>query len=319
MSPFDYLTVLCTAFGFALCVLLLSCHREPMRLARAIMVAPITVQSVTVSLSTVIVAIFGLLTYTHYLQFRQWSGTQYAGKRSGHYHVETERNLYKAERNLFMSLLCLVLWCIAWRLKSLSHGAVANLKHHDSLLGSFGFSVGKMSWGVVLVVSLVAADIPMCRVNYSLQLAAVTEEKQAIAYMASECQGVKLHDKAIGDCQDFCERTALASRMRTEAVEGARKYHVMGKFAAQIFDGARGVEQGEGREQKLFEEKSCADILASVDKSNPKVNAVCWIAAVVVSMVSVISVTQILGSDKEVAAFNIPEPSAPPLEEKKVK
>jgi len=318
MSIFDYLTIFCALLGLGLCALLLSCHREPMRLAQYVMVAPISFRSVTVSLTTVIVAVFSLMSYAYYQQFRQWSVTQTEGIRSGHYHLETERNLYKAERNLFLSLLCLVVWSIAWRLKSISQGAVATLRHHDSILGSFGFSLGRVSWGALLVVSLVAADVPMCRVNYSLQLAAVTQEKQAIAHLASKCEGVFLRDSD-DKCKDFCESVEIVSRMRTEAVKGARKYHIMGRKAAEIFDFLRLEKPGEEREQKLFEKKSCADVLKSVDKSNVKVNTICWIAAVVVSMVSVISVTQILGSDKEGAAMNIPEPSAPPLEEKKAK
>merc|ERR1712217_662372 len=65
------------------------------------------------------------------------------------------------------------------------------------------------------------------------------------------------------------------SQERLATIKFARNWHILGRFAAQIFDDARGVEQGEQRIEELFQKKTCAQVLKSVDKSNQFVNILC--------------------------------------------
>merc|ERR1712217_320372 len=71
------------------------------------------------------------------------------------------------------------------------------------------------------------------------------------------------------------------SQERLSTILHVRKWHVLGQYAAEMFDGVRGVDQGQERITKLFETKTCAQVLQSVDKSNPYVNSFCWLVSII--------------------------------------
>merc|ERR1719422_830593 len=102
--------------------------------------------------------------------------------------------------------------------------------------------------------------------------------------MAQSCGAAKL-SVAAGECLDFCKGVEDLSKERLATILSVRSWHIFGKFAAQMFDGVRGVDQGEERINKLFEAKTCAKVLQSVDKSNLMVNGICWLTAVACGMV----------------------------------
>merc|ERR1740123_1097441 len=96
------------------------------------------------------------------------------------------RDVFHQGRNLYLSLLGLVLWALAWRLKVL-HDAQqlrAPQAHH-------GGPGRRWLWMVVGFLALLAADIPLCRINYTLQLnSVVTPRKTSLLAAAAECKGV---------------------------------------------------------------------------------------------------------------------------------
>jgi len=177
------------------------------------------------------------------------------------------------ERNLYMSLLCLMLWGTAWRL-----GALRNRKQLVPAASTVRHMGGKMMYLVVAIVALLSADIPLCRINYNLQLMMfVTPGKDRLLANMGPCEDAVL-DQASGHCQEFCWEVRKLSEERAAAIANARRCHILGRFAAQVFDDARGVEQ-DGRVDDLFTKKPCARILRSVDKSNQIVNLFCFLFA----------------------------------------
>mmetsp|Transcript_4278 Transcript_4278/g.9768 ORF Transcript_4278/g.9768 Transcript_4278/m.9768 type:complete len:139 (-) Transcript_4278:93-509(-) len=97
---------------------------------------------------------------------------------------------------------------------------------------------------------------------------------------APGCEGFMM-STAAGKCAHFCQDVRKLSQERLAAIQWARNWHPLGRLAAKMFDGKRGVQQGEGRIDSLFEKKSCAQVLRSVDKSNQLVNVICYVCAVV--------------------------------------
>ena len=71
---------------------------------------------------------------------------------------------------------------------------------------------------------------------------------------------------------------------------------VMSNIAALGFDGFRSVKQGEAKTAKLFEDRSCERVLRSVNKSNPMVNILCVVLAVVSILGCLIALQKILAS-----------------------
>merc|ERR1712113_171385 len=130
------------------------------------------------------------------------------------------------------------------------------------------------------ILAFLAADVPLCRINYNVQLATfVSPRKARLQSSVGMCDSAYL-GSAAGPCSDFCDEVKALSQERLATITFARNWHVLGRFAAQIFDDARGVEQGEQRIQELFQKKTCAQVLKSVDKSNQYVNIMCVILAV---------------------------------------
>merc|ERR1719499_2881614 len=105
-----------------------------------------------------------------------------------------------------------------------------------------------------------------------------------------------------GDCKEFCDSVRKVSEERLWAVMFARDWHVLGRISAEMFDGTRGMQQGQERIDGLFEKKTCANVLWSVDKSNTTVNALCWVFAFLPGMGCLVLFAQAFGSEEEVAS-----------------
>merc|ERR1712226_999314 len=99
----------------------------------------------------------------------------------------------------------------------------------------------------------------------------------------------------------FCAQARKLSDSRLQAILFVRKWHVLGRFAAEFFDDTRGVQQGDERINALFEAKTCEQVLQSVDKSNAFVNVGCILAAGISLMGVIIALAN---------AFDVGEPES---------
>mmetsp|Transcript_54462 Transcript_54462/g.127174 ORF Transcript_54462/g.127174 Transcript_54462/m.127174 type:complete len:321 (+) Transcript_54462:81-1043(+) len=192
-----------------------------------------------------------------------------------------QRNLFLKERNLWLSVLGLAIWVCAWRLMVMKrNGMLLNSKEAKNKTGPPSI-VKRIMWILIAVICVAMADVPLCRLNYNYQLHAnVTPEKETLLQQAAGCERAKLED-ATGQCKDLCQATERLSQARLDTIMWARDWHVLGRYAAQVFDNVRGMKQGQDRISKLFSDRSCVEVLKAVDKSNPSVNGICMIAACV--------------------------------------
>lgn len=180
---------------------------------------------------------------------------------------------FHAERNFYIAAIGLIVWSVAWRLKVLTgQGQLTSPVRKANR--SFAH---RMGWAVGAFVLLAIADVPICRINYLLTINTfVTPRKEALLREAVGCEDVFLESatgNATGKCNDFCREALMLSEERNAAIVWARKWHVMGRKSAELFDNMRGVQQGSDRIENMFQKKSCAKVLRSVDKANVWVNA----------------------------------------------
>jgi len=186
------------------------------------------------------------------------------------------RDVFLHGRNLYLSLLGLSLWVVAWRLKVLF-----DFKQLAPPPGTGKHTArsacSRTAYLVLGLLALLAGDVPLCRINYNLQLAGfVTPKKVRLLASAAgqQCQGTT-EAAASGQCTDFCRQVRELSEERLASIVWARDWHVLGRLAARLFDEGRGVQQGPARIDGLFAKKSCVEVLRSVDKSSEVVNLVC--------------------------------------------
>lgn len=202
-------------------------------------------------------------------------------------HDQLMRDVFEQGRNLYLSLLGTSLWATAWRLKALydtKRLTPPPLPYGmASPRGGSGGS-GLTRWLFVLLggLCILAADIPLCRINYNLQLSMyVTPSKMRLmAKSATQCEGIT-SSVAQGECLEFCTAVRGLAEERNAALRWARDWHILGRVAAEIFDSNRGVQQGVERIDDLFAKRSCLEVLRSVDKSNVLVNWTCKAVAAV--------------------------------------
>lgn len=189
---------------------------------------------------------------------------------------QQQRNYFLWGRNYYLTLLGLTLWLLAWRLKCLFDAQQLTTPKPSNRPVS---NVARAFFVLVGVLAFLAADVPLCRINYNLQLAAfVSPRKAQLQHRVGVCEGAFLNT-ATGTCAEWCNEVKTLSAERLATIQWARKWHVLGRLAAQVFDEARGVEQGDGRIQELFNQKACSQVLKSVDKSNQLVNVSCIVFA----------------------------------------
>jgi len=226
----------------------------------------------------IICGLFGLLSYSSMRRYQLQATSS-----SGPFEQDRKLKIYFHEsRNLWISVLSAVVWLLAMRLNSLyKYSQLVRLEAIQSKSVS-----QRVVWVLVAIFCLIVADLPLCRLNYSATLMTyVTPPKNQLLASASsgihsQCSDVFL-DKASGPCTDFCTKAKELSQVRLDTVLWVRQYHMLGRVAAEVFDGTRGVEQGSDRIDDLFKKKTCKQVLQSVDKSNQLVNYICMFACFV--------------------------------------
>jgi len=202
---------------------------------------------------------------------------------------------FEASRDTWMALLGALLWAVVARFKA--------LKDSGSLIQPMGgvrpkSTAQRIMWLSMALLCLVIADIPFCRVNYQMTLNAnITPAKDRLlgGQPGTHCAN-EMIASATGICIEFCKEAKDLAVQRYEATMWARDWHILGRVAAELFDGGRGVEQGMERLEALFETRSCARVLQSVDKSNPLVNGICYFACMFSVVFFVSSITIAFGS-----------------------
>jgi len=195
------------------------------------------------------------------------------------------RSMYfRAQRNLWISILWLLTWLSCWRLSDLKtkHALTAYTPPPANVPGGMVNKLLGMSSVVLVVILAAVADLPLARLNYNFSVYQnISPEKaQLQEMMSNDCQA-SYFASAEGPCREFCQQVRFLAEERQRIVHWVRSWHLTGTVAAQIFDGVRGVEQNGDKLSELFNQKTCTQILTSVDKTNTMVNAGCWIAAVI--------------------------------------
>lgn len=269
--------------GFFLVAMFLSGNVMLMSCASKVLGVPIRVNAFRISLAVVSTALSGILAVLFYAQLCRYESklsdeiTVWATETSGMKDRQQLKAVF-AQRNFYICLLGLVLWGMAWRLKELydSRKLVVARAARPRAMGTRVIYIG------VSLLAFVVADIPLCRLNYNLNLMTfVTPRKHALLNsFAAPCANV-YKAGATGECAKFCEDVAALSEERRQTILWARGFHPLGRVAAQIFDAGRGVEQDEGRVDQLLQKKPCDQVLKSVDKSNVMVNIACMVFAVI--------------------------------------
>lgn len=279
MSAFFAFTVL--PAGAVVCLLLSSGNLLAMKAGSFLLSLPVRIGNFQISIAVLLTAICGAMTLVSYSHLQRTESrmdqvTVTIPGAAALVRDQQLRDAFKAGRNFYMALLGLTLWAMAWRLKALY--TVRQLTpprqpaHYRSLPMRLVFFLAGLA-------CLALADLPLCRLNYSLTLvASVTPVKERLISTMGPCESV-MASSATGQCQVFCSEVRSLSQERLGAILWARRWHIFGRIAAQVFDDARGVEQGQDRINDLFAKKSCAQVLRSVDKSNTMVNFMCVAAA----------------------------------------
>eukprot|EP00440_Ansanella_granifera_P037844 gb/GFBE01041055.1/.p1 GENE.gb/GFBE01041055.1/~~gb/GFBE01041055.1/.p1 ORF type:complete len:338 (+),score=58.43 gb/GFBE01041055.1/:1-1014(+) len=271
--------------GVLLAALLLSGNSLAMRAASKVLATPIEVGNLQLNLAVIMTAFCGCLSVLSYAGLHRSSYLADQVKASasmadrGCLQDLQMRNVFHQGRNFYLSLLGLMIWATAWRLKVL---------HDQNQLSPPQASARRMpksmasraAWVLVGLLALLIADVPLCRLNYNLQLLTfVTPQKERLLHQKEQCSNVFMSN-AGGPCIEFCDNVRKLSIARSEAVMFVRDWHPLGRLAAELFDGARSMRQGEERIDELFQKKTCVQVLLSTDKSNQLVNVICVVCAV---------------------------------------
>mmetsp|Transcript_120179 Transcript_120179/g.285559 ORF Transcript_120179/g.285559 Transcript_120179/m.285559 type:complete len:303 (-) Transcript_120179:184-1092(-) len=278
--------------GALLLLLLLSELTILMEVASKVMSAPITIGKLRLNAAVFMMALCSCLTLLSYSGFRreQMRSDKLEASGQGGFMQSWEKpKLFYVERNFWISLLGLMVWTTAWRLEAIFRSRPKRPPMALNLRAS------RLLWIAVGCAALLVADVPLCRLNYQMQLSYyVTPIKDELAPQAAACSGV-FESNAQDQCVSFCQQVRKASEERQDCVMFARKWHILGKWAAEIFDFGRGVEQGPAHVNELFSRKSCEGVLQSVDKSNPTVNTFCALAAGVAMLAAFAAFAQVMG------------------------
>lgn len=295
--------------GAALVIMLASAQPLAVTVASAVLSTPIRISAFQLSLASAMSAFCSAVSLITFLALRRAEtrveaavGDPLASAFGQDYRQQT--SAFHWGRNFYISLLGLTLWVMAWRLKAVADAGQLLPPRSSGRRMSLAARVLYMLAGVVM---LLMADVPMCRLNYNMQLAwYVTPAKEKLMNSVGKCQGAMRGDSG-QLCRDWCDKAFALSHERLDTIMSARNQHILGKFAAELFDGARGVGQGEQRIEELFKKKTCEDVLRSVDKSNMLVNAACMFFA----GIAIIGAFSCLSSSYS-GDTPLPEPSAPP-------
>lgn len=297
-------------FGAFLTMLLISGWKLLIDLASMICSTPVKIQKVAVSLDLLMTGLFAIMALLQHSNFQRAETKLREGQSTLQNMDELQRNVAFAERNWWICMLALTVWGVAWRMKNLYSSGIVAVQTRQVRHGSLK---GRLMWTGALLVCVLAADLPVCRLNYHMQIAAhITPTKTSLRTFGEKnsCNGVMLAG-AQGNCAEFCRKARSLSDDRLWAVEWARRWHMLGNVAAKTFDGLRNVEQGQQRIEQLFQDKSCDRVLESVDKSNHMVNMACAAGAAVAVVGVLVSLQNILSAGDAPQAVEIPEPAGP--------
>lgn len=279
MSWALFVTVVLPA-GAALTTMLGSGQELAMWMAHKVLLAPFRIGNLRVSLAVFMTALCGTLSALCYSSLRRAEAllARVSETQQPLTWEQGMRQVFFSGRNLYICLLGFTLWAVAWRLNSLYvAGQLASRKvqprsRNDRLIRGIYLAIG--------LVSLLLADVPLCRLNYNFQLAMfVTPKKDhLVAEFGQSCKSAMLHRadaNATDSCAEFCANARQLSEDRLWSIQWARGWHPVGKRAAMLFDDTRGVQQGTDRIDELFKRKTCLQVVKSIDKSNRLVNALC--------------------------------------------
>eukprot|EP00913_Durusdinium_trenchii_P007259 g6823.t1 len=117
---------------------------------------------------------------------------------------------------------------------------------------------------------------------------------ESLLSAAPACAGV-FESNAGASCGSFCAQVRRVAEERQNCVFFARRWHILGRWAAKIFDDIRGESQGPEHINQLFQKKTCEGVLQSADKSNPTVNTFCSISAGVAVLAAFAAFAQVTG------------------------
>jgi len=277
--------------GAVLSLMFLSGQTLAMSCASRVLHTPVRLGTLQLSLATLMTGLCSGLSALTYSSLRQHEART-EEMRDGpswsqgvHMREQNQLKCFLAGRNYYMSLCGLILWVTAWRLKALHDSKQLGPPRVMARPVSF---IARTFYIALSGLALASADVPMCRINYNLQLAMfVTPQKTFLQREMGQCEAV-FRESAGGRCKEWCDQVASLSQERLATILSARRSHYLGRYAAQFFDDTRGVEQGDSRIEDLFQKKTCAQVLRSVDKSNVMVNWTC-IALAFVAIVGAFS------------------------------
>mmetsp|Transcript_34607 Transcript_34607/g.62736 ORF Transcript_34607/g.62736 Transcript_34607/m.62736 type:complete len:310 (+) Transcript_34607:86-1015(+) len=263
----------------AICATLLASGESlAVKAGSKILSTPVEIHNLKLSIAVVMTGLCGCLSLLSYAGLQRVTARAAQSKASTSWwsFVSVQdadlKDQFLQGRNYYLSLLGLTLWAFAWRLKVLSDRRQLvppprGVQRRPLASRAPFFALG--------LLALLVADVPLCRLNYQIQLATfVTPAKDGLQTTAARCENVWAAG-ATGDCAAFCVDVRKLSEERHSIVMFVRHWHLLGRLAAEMFDDARDVMQGSERIDKLFEKKSCAQVLSSVDKSNTWVNIFC--------------------------------------------
>ncbi|CAE7680159.1 unnamed protein product [Symbiodinium pilosum] len=279
--------------GFVVLLLLLSDITLLMKVASKALRAPLplTLGNLQLNIAVLMTVFCGLLTVITYANTQR---AEMKTKKIGALERETS-NLFYVERNFWLSVLALTLWVTSWRLEVLFRQRPVRPAFALNLRPSKGLYMA------IGIAALLLADLPLCRLNYQFQIQSYVSPGKArlqASDAAAQCSNIYA-SSADGSCRTFCDEVRLLSEERLSSVMFARKWHVLGRWAAEVFDMARDVQQGPSHVNQLFEKKTCADVLKSVDKSNDMVNAFCLVLAAVAVVVAFAAFSKVFGDMTE--------------------
>lgn len=268
--------------GILLMLMLLSDTSIFMYLAQKILSAPVSIGSLRLNVAVIASSFCACLTLLSYAAVQRSMSKYHSQPQAQMIPLKDydKMKLFYDERNFWISLLGLLTWLSSWRLEVLyrKRFEVAETMAVSRRKGL----LSRLSWAAVGCGVLLLADLPLCRANYKMQLSLhVTPGKEELLPVASGCEGIFLHDsEKVSGCSDFCRKVRILSEERQSCVLFARQWHLLGRWAAQLFDQSREVSQDQSHIDKLFVKKSCVEVLRSVDKSNEAVDFLCSVCAV---------------------------------------
>jgi len=292
-----------------------------MSFAGKVLQAPVRISLLEMSIPMLVSAICAIVAVVNYgMMSRHEAWIKKFGNSANTLPELREREEKKAAfagRNFYIALLGLVMWMVAARLHMFFRRQqlvpVKKTAKRTSL-------ATRITYAVIALIASLCGDIPLCRINYTIQLSSyVTPRRLSLQFRdRGACDGQSIFS-ASQPCEAFCKEVEELAHERLNTVMAIRSWHIFGKFAAELFDGARGVEQGEQRIRQLFKDKTCAQVLEGVDRSNQSVNFFCWGVTVLMSMVALSFGTAVFSDGPADPGaetnYDPPIPSAPASED----